>query len=990
MQHRNMSITPVKILRYFILIALLIIIVFGTIFALAGVRIMEEVKEVDPRVISKDLSETSFIYDLNEHLIEKIETPEYRTMVGIEKIPAVTKNAFIAIEDERFIKHIGISPIGIMASLRDTFLYGETRGASTITQQLVKNTYLTPERTLKRKLTEARIAIELEKKLSKDQILEAYLNRVSMGQNAYGIQEAAQTYFSKDVEKLNAVESAMLAAIAKSPNIYPPYMRVLPKDYDPETMYKVGQVDIHGQTYIQVYNPENEKRMRIVLRQMKKNGSLNEAEYNAAMKIDPKTLLKPGQKKSSDITNYMADYTKDDVVQGLMDKFGWTKERAQDELFYGGLKIYCTIDVAKQKALEEAYRNFTSILLGDPANLKGPILLDIKADAYGNIVDDKGKFVYLNKDNMITQEGHIYLAPDEFTYQDNGDLVLQSVKLQPYKNNIDILDYYTIDDEKNLVSHTVGSLPFGEGEFTRSEGKVIIPKAALEKHEGLFTVVDKYLHIDKAQVYINTKGVVQPQSATVLVDYRTGHILAMVGGRDQDGNRILNRATGSSRQPGSAIKPISVYLPALANNFTAGSSIDDIPFYVNGKVWPQNWYLGYRGKHTLRYAVEQSINVSAVRVLNEVGIPTVKPYLEKMGIINVAHPDRDTFVTSSEDPKYNDENLSSLALGGMTNGLTPLAITAAFGSIANEGFFNRPISYTKVVDRDGNILLENPVEPVEVTSPQVAYIMKDILRSVVTHGIGTRAAIQGQAVGGKTGTTQHTADLWFVGFTNYYVAGTWIGNDSPRVRLNKNSMVAAQFWQYFMKTIHEGLESKPNFPMPEGIVKATFCNQSGKVPTELCSEDPQGTIRTDIFINGTQPKEPCEAHVEVEICTESGMLANEYCPKDLRETRVMVQRTPPYDPEEHSGVVPSDYQYQVPVKTCDIHNEENTVPEFIDIFDPQDEENGENHSSPRDENYNAPPTTHDHDEEGEPSPEEEEEPTHDEEENNEAVDIFNP
>lgn len=960
MPHRNKVLTPGKLIVYIIYIALIVTIVFGSLLALSVVSIMKEVDEVDPNIIANNLTETSKIYDLDGNLIEKVETAEYRTVIGIEQMPKQLIQAFLAIEDERFYEHDGVDLIGIMASFRDAFSSGQLRGGSTITQQLVKNTYLTNERKLKRKIHEITMSIDLEKKMSKDQTIEAYLNTVSLGQNAYGVEEAAQTYFSKSAKDLNLVECAMLAGVVKSPTKYPPYKRVSPEHFDPNTMEKVGFIELLNQNYILVYNEENEQRTDVVLSQMLKYGKITQEEYDQAMSIDRKTLIKPGETKTTDITNYFTDYVLKQVEQDLMDKYGWSKKIAQNKIFYGGIQIYSTINVGYQKIMEDAYKNFVEILFGNTDNMRAPIILDTTSDAYGNLVDSNGNFIYLAKDNLIVQNSDdIYLAPGEWRYDENGNLCIKSSKLKAYNSNIDVQDYYTIDEKKTLVTHIVGSLPIAKDDFWVENGEIVISSKAIANNDSLFKNKEDYLHIDGNQVYRNKKGVPQPQSAMIIVDYHTGHILAMIGGRDVDGNRFLNRATDSHRQPGSTIKPVSVYLPALENGYTAASPIDDVPIVVNGKIWPNNWYLGFRGIHSLRYAVEQSINVSAVKVLNAMGTNKVIPYLERMGIIDTEHPDRDSFVSASENSEVNDENASSLALGGMTNGLSPLALTAAFGTIANDGVYLKPTAYTKVIDNDGTTLLEYTENPVQAAKPQTAYVMKDILRTVVTRGLGTRAQIPGQVVAGKTGTTQYTADLWFSGFTDYYAASTWIGSDSPKITMKQNSMIAAQLFQYVMSQVHEGLPSVTEFAHPEGIVRASVCTMSGKSPSEFCSSDPRGTVISEIFIKGTEPSAPCDAHVEVEICTESNMLANDFCPEETRTKIVRVQTTPPYSPESHGGVIPSDMQYRVPTQTCDIHNESNTgESEIIDLLTPDgdgefdindylnnnnnNEENGEN------------------------------------------------
>lgn len=973
MPHRNKVLTPGKLIVYIIYIALIVSIILGSLLALSVVSIMKEVDEVDPNIIANNLTETSKIYDLDGNLIEKVETAEYRTVIGIEQMPKQLIQAFLAIEDERFYEHDGVDLIGIMASFRDAFSSGQLRGGSTITQQLVKNTYLTNERKLKRKIHEITMSIDLEKKMSKDQTIEAYLNTVSLGQNAYGVEEAAQTYFSKSAKDLNLVECAMLAGVVKSPTKYPPYKRVSPENFDPNTMEKVGFIELLNQNYVLVYNEENEKRTDVVLSQMLKYGKITQEEYNQAMSVDRKTLIKPGETKTTDITNYFTDYVLKQVEQDLMDKYGWSKKIAQNKIFYGGIQIYSTINVGYQKIMEDAYKNFVEILFGNTNNMRAPIILDTTSDAYANLVDSNGNFIYLAKDNLIVQNSDdIYLAPGEWRYDENGNLCIKSKKLKAYNSNIDIQDYYTIDEKKTLVTHIVGSLPIAKDDFWVENDEIVISSKAIASNDSLFKNKDDYLHIDGNQVYRNKKGVPQPQSAMIIIDYHTGHILAMIGGRDVDGNRFLNRATDSHRQPGSTIKPVSVYLPALENGYTAASPIDDVPIVVNGKIWPNNWYLGFRGIHSLRYAVEQSINVSAVKVLNAMGTNKVVPYLERMGIIDTEHPDRDSFVSASENKEVNDENASSLALGGMTNGLSPLALTAAFGTIANDGVYLKPTSYTKVIDNDGTTLLEYTENPIQAAKPQTAYVMKDILRTVVTRGLGTRAQIPGQVVAGKTGTTQYTADLWFSGFTDYYVASTWIGSDSPKITMKQNSMIAAQLFQYVMSQVHEGLPSVTQFKEPEGIVRASVCTMSGKSPNEFCAGDPRGTVITEIFVKGTEPTEACDAHVEVEICTESNMLANEFCPEETREKVVRVQTTPPYDPESHGGVIPSDMQYRVPSQTCDIHNESNTGDsEIIDILNPGGEDefdindflNNNNNNGENENNTDTPDTNHEsHDE----------------------------
>ncbi len=933
-------------LKIFLLV-LVIVIIIG-IGATAGIviAIAKEAPEIDPTNISALLNQTSFILDQNGNVIEKIQTKEYRTIVSIDQMPEHLKDAFISIEDERFYDHIGVDPKGIIKSTIDNIKAGHiVRGASTITQQLAKNLYLTSEKKLDRKIKEAYLALQIEKVLTKDQILEAYLNRIFLGQGAYGVQEAAQTYFSKDVEDLTIAESAVLAGIIKSPSKYALFKTLPPEKFDSEKHVEVGQIDTLGEKYIAVYNEEAINRQKVVLAKMLELGKITEEEYNEALNEDIRAKIKPGEKKIKGISSYFNDYIKVQVIEALMEELGYSKEEAEEELYTGGLKIYSTMDVDLQRQLEDIYKNFTEVLLGNPDNIKGPAFISWRLNSAQNIVDERNNIIFYKQEHLLDENYNLIIEKNTFELTDN-QLILKNKKLTPYKSNIEIADYYRIDNRKNLVTHRLGTLALPEEEFSITEDKaIIISNNFLKNNPDFYSISDDgNLLINEKYFYRHKEGIVQPQSATVIMDYKTGEIKALVGGRDVEGYQILNRATSSPRQPGSTIKPLSAYLPALDNGFTAASPIDDIPYYNNeGELWPNNWYTGYKGIHTLRKSVEQSVNVNSVKVVEAIGIKNSMEYLSRMGIINKNDPTKDNFITAAENNINNDENLSALGLGGMSKGLTPLEMTAAYGSIANAGTYIKPIAFTKVLDNNDNLLIDNTPKKNAVVSPEIAYIMSDILRTTVTNGIAGRAQIPNMPTAGKTGTTQDKADAWFVGFTPYYVTGVWIGNDSPQIKLNQGSSIAAQFWKIIMTQVHEGLESK-NFEQPANIVSVQVCSQSGKLPTELCSHDPRGsTIITEIFAQGTQPTEFCETHVELKIDTTTGKIANEYCPEENVVTKVFIKRDPPYNPSEHNGIMPVDYQYTAPTEVCDVHNQENAIDEFL-----EDEEEDEEDKEPID------------------------------------------
>lgn len=910
-------------LKKLLVITLMTVLISLTLFAgsvgLAFVNILTTAPEIDPYSINSGFEETSLIFDKDKNLLEKVETAEYRTFVKLNKVPQFLKDAFISIEDERFYEHPGVDPKGILSSLYENFKAGGVvRGASTITQQLIKNTFLSNEQTLTRKLKEIYLALNLETKLSKDQILESYLNMISLGQNSYGVQEASRTYFSKNVDEINIAQAALLAGIVKGPNIYQPFYRVSPLKFDEATMRKIGETEILGEKYILVFNTKSVQRQKVILKKMLELGKINQNEYDEAINFDVVASLKPSAKKETEITSYATDYVKNQVVEDLMEKYQITKQKAQERLFTGGLRIYSTIDTKVQKDLDEVNRNFNGILLGDVKRYKAPLLVDRNLDKAGNIVDKDGNLVYYKKENLLTDDGYLFIPKGEFSINANGDLAITSSRILAYKKSTDIQDYYTIDGSKNLLTHRVGGLAVPDAYYLRQARHSLIIKAEFfEKNDKFYKVNETgNLFINPEYFYNNKTGLVQPQSATVIMDYKTGHIVAMIGGRDVKGSRILNRATDTARQPGSSMKPLAVYLPALDNGFTAASPILDIPMITaDGKVWPNNVYTGFKGITTLRESLIYSINVSSARTLKKIGIPTSIKYLKKLGIINEENPSKDNFVQASENKTHNDENLASLALGGMTKGVSPLDMTAAYSAIANDGVYNEPIIYTKVLDKDGNIVLEKEAKQRRVVSTQIAYVMKDILRSTAYEHTGKNAIIKGQASAGKTGTTDYNADFWFVGFTNYYTAATWMGNDSPKITITQNSWLAAKLWGHIMTKIHQDKESKPKFAQPDGIVKAYVCTKSGKKPNQFCSSDPRGVVREEIFAKGTEPTETCNVHVALEVNSSNNKLATEFTPEELKITKVFTALNPAYKPSEHNGILPKDYSYYPPVQS---------------------------------------------------------------------------
>ncbi|SCN21476.1 Penicillin-binding protein 1A/1B [Clostridium sp. N3C] len=401
-------------------------------------------------------------------------------------------------------------------------------------------------------------------------------------------------------------------------------------------------------------------------------------------------------------------------------------------------------------------------------------------------------------------------------------------------------------------------------------------------------------------------NVVQPQASAVIMDYRTGEVKIIIGGRGNQPANSYNRATSNSfrRAVGSTIKPLTVYSPAIdTKQITGGSVIEDSPLspelqkkYNNYN--PQNATKGYyRGYVTLKEAITRSINLVAVKLEDQIGLKTGAEYGEKFGL------------TLSERDK---SSIAALSLGQI-DGATSMQMAAAYGTFGNNGVYTSPILYTKVVDKTGKVLLENKAATRKVLSPQASYIMYDLLKGPVydAGGTATRAndAMGNMPIAGKTGSSSDYKDLWFCGLTPYYSGAVWIGNDKPASLSGISSNTSAQILGEIMAVAHKGLEVT-DIAQPQGIVKATVCADSGLLPTELCTHDQRGSrLVTTYFIEGTVPTKTCDVHVEASINASTGKLANANTPNSLIVKKVFITRnyTPSVNLQDQAYVLPASY-----------------------------------------------------------------------------------
>lgn len=444
-------------------------------------------------------------------------------------------------------------------------------------------------------------------------------------------------------------------------------------------------------------------------------------------------------------------------------------------------------------------------------------------------------------------------------------------------------------------------------------------RAAIAEYEADMTKDGGTIVEDSEYIFIT----IQPQVAMTIIDQRTGEVKAISGGRgEKAGNRTWNRATNTTRQPGSTFKVLGCYAPALdVGGKTLATVQDDAPLTVGEKTYKEKKYRGYT---TVREAITDSINIVTLENMQDIGVNVGYSYVEAFGFSTL---------------KETDKNLG-LCLGGLTNGVSNLELTAAYAAIANKGEYIEPSFYMQVLDHDGRVILDNTQtkESHRVLKETTAWLLTDAMKDVLTAGTSTRAYFgPSMAQAGKSGTTTLNRDALFAGYTPYYTCVVWGGYDDNSAQ--SSTTYPKNLWRAVMKRIHEGLEYR-DFEKPQGVTeeKIAVCSKSGLLPVEgVCDKDPRGSmVIYEYFAEDNVPTEMCNHHVKLTICKDSGMVAGANCPEEKKEERVYITSA-----REGSG----DYAYCVaslsPEQLCTKHNvnpgEENH---------PQDEDDpgvGENH-----------------------------------------------
>lgn len=908
-----MNNTIFKYIKGAILFIFIMIFFTGGLLSVCAFGAMQQAPEVKPEQINNIMNQTSEIVDQQGNLIEKVNTVEYREVVSGDKIPKYLHDAFISVEDERFYSHPGIDPIGIGGAIIENLKTGSLRrGASTIAQQLARNLYLTNEKSFDRKFKEIYLALQLTDKLGREKVIETYMNTVFLGQNAYGVQAASEIYFSKDVSDLTIAESAALAGIVQSPSNLALYRAIEPGQIQDESKI-VGEVSLSGRTYKAVYNQDTLNRQKYVLYKMEEQKKITPAQYQKAKNENIVAQIDPGVKDINNLSNYYSDVVYSQVIDKLMEKLGYTEEDARNKLVNGGLKIYACVDMDIQNRIEEEYDQLVNNVIGYDS------LLNWSSDENGNLINSQERIVYFKKEQILTENDEVVITKDQFRINPDRSITFFNSKNSPVKqarNYLDVLDYYSQNENGSLVTHQISGIHVGQENMKKNrEGDLTISKDFLTSNPNFYTLNEnENMILNKDYYTVDDGGIVQPQSSTVVIDHKTGQLKAIIGGRTSSGSDPMNRAFSVPRQAGSTIKPLAVYLPALDNGYTAATGIDDVPYYDrHGNLWPKNWYNSYRGIVSLRHSVEDSINVNAVKTLEDIGIDTSKKYLQKVGLINPKNPGADNYISSAEDPQYNDENQAAMGLGSLTRGFTNFELTAAYASIANDGEYIQPTSFTKITDSQGNVLLENVQNTDTVVTPQVNYIMKDILKTSTDYNYAKHARKDGYDIAGKTGTTQEYHDVWFEGFSDYYTIGTWIGFDNQQLSLTDTAGESVvRLWASVNDITLENEEPK-TFEEPSGIVHLEVDTISGKLPTQASYADPRGTVREELFVKGTEPTEEDDVHVMRQVNLVDRLLATNLTPSWEIGYMAFIERPIPYDPSEHNYIYPEDWNFRVPM-----------------------------------------------------------------------------
>ena len=753
------------LISFGITLAILFCIFIGIIWYLVATA-----PDIDSITVSPTESAT-YICDQEGNYLRKLTlATSNRDIVALEEIPLSLQNAIIVIEDQRFYEHGGIDIRGILRAFLSGITSGSfSEGASTITQQLIKNnvfTEWTQENSFKdrfsRKIQEQYLALQLEDRMSKEEILENYLNTINLGAGCYGVQSASRRYFGKDVSLLTLSEAAVLAAIPQNPTGYNP-----------------------------ITNPTNNKKRReIVLSYMEEQGYITARQKEEAMADDVCTRIQEQNSiyEEESVYSYYEDALIDQVIDVLISEKGYSQDQAYRAVFSGGLRIYSAQDQSIQEICDEEFLN--------PANY--PEGTEYGVDYALSVADANGLVT-----NYSTES-------------------LRSFVRENINPSFDLL--CTSQEEAQQYADAFRAYILGEELSVLAERLTLSP---------------------------------QPQSSLVLMDQKTGFVHAIVGGRgEKTASLTLNRATETLRQPGSTFKILTAYAPALdAYGQTLATTYENVPYRYENGMPVSNWDItDYSGTVTVREAITRSINVIAVKCITAISPRVGFEYAKKFGITTLCE-------SYESDGNISSDIVQPLALGGITRGVSNLELCSAYAAIANSGTYHSPKFFTKILDRHGEVLIDNTSEEgSSVISRETAFLLTDAMKDVVSSSSGTAygaISAAAQPVAGKTGTTSNYKDIWFVGYTPYYTCCVWGGYDNNKDLPSSSTYHSYNkvLWSAVMDRVHSILPAS-DFAKPDSVKAVTLCKDSHAIAVA----DGCPHTYVEYFTEGTEPTEACGLH----------------------------------------------------------------------------------------------------------------------------------
>jgi penicillin-binding protein 1A len=778
---RRFGMAALKWTKRIAVTALVLAVVTGA-GAFAAVRHYEaDLPSVADLRASYHPSQTTRVLARDGTLLAELFT-ERRTVVAVKDLPAHVKLAVLAAEDAGFYEHEGLNYWGIVRAFVVNLRARRTRqGGSTITQQVVKNLLLDPERTYRRKIREALLARRLEQELTKDEILELYLNHIYFGHGRYGIEEAARGTFGKSAKELTIAEAAMLAGLPAGPEIYSPRR---------DLKRALG-------------------RRAFVLGQMREKGFLNDAQYDASK--DEPVRLSLGLEASNELAPEAVEIAKKML-----------HELEPARAARGGFTITTTIEPRLQAAARKAVRD--NLAAYDKRHgLSGPLksLPAVASSGKGKppkpAVPPFGP-PFEGTPSFESHKVHVGVVVGANDVDGTFD-----VRVGTLLGTVRLGDYERYNPDKLAASI-----------FAPMGAHVRVSLLAPPPNTGASFGSDAGAPLSRTPLRLESG----PEGALVAIDVRTRQILALIGNYEASPGG-LDRATMSRRQPGSTFKPIVYSYAIHSRRYTPATLVDVNPETFAGNYRPSN-YEGWTGHDPLRLreALANSVNVVAVRVLDDVGPGNVVPWAQSLGISSSLKPDL------------------SLALGSYE--VSPVDLCAAYSTFAAGGMYEPPRIVTRIVGPDGKDVELRPLAPPHrVLDEAEAYVVTSMLTSVVDHGTGAKAKELKRPLAGKTGTSNQSKDTWFAGYSTETAACTWVGYDDgrPLGGAETGGGTALPAWINFMRAAHE---HKPpsEFPRAAGVVTASIDKHSGKL---AYPDDPDAI--DEVFLAGTEPLEVSEPYV---------------------------------------------------------------------------------------------------------------------------------